>query len=119
MVSVYQRFDLIILDKTLSLLKNGAMMDYSNSNIAGNLFQNPQQNFFSNTNNTMNYVEHKIAKCFGCLKEKSQNSMQVEDKFDSSQFSDCAYCHSSSCMECTRKCDVCWRLFCKICVNIR
>jgi len=88
MVSQKTIFDLISLDKTLLLLKNGAMTE-----------------------------EYKAVKCIGCLKSQNPDSMQLEGNNNS--FSSCAYCHSTSCMECTRKCDVCWRYFCKICVNVR
>ena len=57
-------------------------------------------------------------KCFGCLKEKSQNLMHLEGN-DASQFSQCSYCRTCSCLPCTRRCEVCWRNFCKICVTVR
>jgi len=84
-------------------------------------FMNNQynQNVYQNQNNAMEIMEPAKIKCIGCLKEKSQGLMQLEDKADQSQFTQCNYCKKSSCGPCSRRCDCCGRFFCKICVDVR
>ncbi len=89
--------------------------------VPGAMYNQYNPNFQQNQNYNMNMMEQapQNIQCIGCLKEKSQGLMQLENQMDSSQFSQCNYCKKASCGPCTRRCDCCGRPFCKICVTIR